>query len=246
MRIEGATALVTGANRGLGKAFVEALLAAGAAKVYAAARDPGAVADARVASIRLDVTRPEEVALAAEHCRDVTLLVNNAGAMLLTPVLAEGAEAALRHELEVNVLGVQRTMQAFAPVIARNGGGAIANMLSVVSLYVYPFNGTYGVSKHAAAALTEGARIQLRRQGVHVAGIYAGFIDTDMAADVAAPKTAPREVAERALQGLREGRDHIFGDDRSWQVWERLRRDPGPVAAELQQAWDAGASAWSR
>lgn len=246
MNIEGRTALVTGANRGLGRAYVEALLAAGATTVYAGARNPEPSPDPRIVPVRLDVTREEDVRTALERCRDVTLLVNNAGVMLLEPVLGDRGETALRQEFEVNVLGVQRMIRHFAPQIAANGGGAIANMLSVVSLYVFPFNGTYCVSKQAALAVTDGARMELRRRGVHVMGVFAGFIDTDMASDVAAAKVPPAQVATRTLAGLRAGSDYAFGDDYSAHVWDTLRKDPTPITADLQAAWDEGRNAWTR
>lgn len=187
--IRGSTALVTGANRGLGRAFTEALLQAGAAKVYAGARDPAAVADPRLTPIRLDVMSDRDVAAAA--CGDATLLVNNAGILLNSPILADGAEAALRDEMEVNVFGLLRMARAFAPVLAGNGGGAMVNMLSVASWFTSPFNATYCASKHAALAVSDALRIQLRGQGTHVVGVHAGFIETDMAAHVQGPRTAP-------------------------------------------------------
>ena len=224
MDIEGCTALVTGANRGLGKAFVEALLAAGAAKVYAGARDPRTVATAGAVPVKLDVTSHADIAKAAETCRDVTLLINNAGAMLTTPILARDAETALRREMEVNVFGLLAISRAFAPIIEANGGGAIANMLSVVSLFVLPLNATYCVSKHAALAVTDALRHELKPKGIHVAGIYAGFIDTEMAADIDRPKRPPREIADAALAGTRAGEDNILTDQRSREVWAQVGR----------------------
>jgi NAD(P)-dependent dehydrogenase (short-subunit alcohol dehydrogenase family) len=245
MDIEGCTALVTGANRGLGKAYVEALLSTGAPKVYAAARDPSSIADPRVMPIRLDVTSPSDIAAAAGACADVSLLINNAGAILLTPRLAEGSDAAMRREMEVNVFGVLAMVQAFTPILAGNGDGALANMLSVVSWYVFPFNATYCASKHAALAVTDAVRIQLRAQGTRVVGVYAGFIDTDMAADVDAPKTPPRHLAERTLTGVRSGQDHVFADDCARDIRIALNTDSAKVAADMQQAWDVGPR-WSR
>ena len=238
MEIEGCTALVTGANRGLGKAYCEALLAAGAAKIYAGARDPATVTDPRLVSVKLDVTRPDEIAAAAERCGDVTLLINNAGAMLLSPMLAEGAEAALRQEMEVNVYGVLGMARAFAPILARNGGGAIANMLSVVSWFVNPFNATYCVSKHAALAVTDALRIQLKEQRTQVVAVYAGFIDTEMASFSATPKTPASQVAERTLDGIRRGLDHVHADQRAEEVWQATRTDPAGYHALMQQQWD--------
>ena len=239
MEIAGSVALVTGANRGLGKAYCEALLAAGAAKVYAGARDPSSIADPRLVPVKLDVTDPADIAAAAERCGDVTILINNAGAMLLQPVLGAEAEAALRRELEVNVFGVMNMIQAFAPILGKNGGGAIANMLSVVAWFVNPFNGTYCVSKHAALAVTDGARIQLKAQGTQVVAVYAGFIDTEMASFSTGPnKTPPSQVAERTLDGIRRGLDHVHADKRAEDVWQATRTDPAAYHALMQKQWD--------
>ena len=245
MYIEGCTALVTGANRGLGRAYAEALLRAGAAKVYGAARSQATITHPRLVPVRLDVTSPSEVEAAARACGDVEVLINNAGVMLRTPALAEDAETALRQEMEVNVFGLRRMMAAFAPVLARNGGGAIANMLSVVSWYVLPLNATYCASKHAALALTDGARIQLKGQGTSVTGVYAGFIDTDMAAGVAYEKISPLQVAERTLDGVRTGQDHVFADQRAEEIWRATRTDPRGLALRMQDMWDAGDVVWS-
>jgi len=240
MDIRNSIALVTGANRGLGKAYTDALLAAGAAKVYAGARDPASVAvtDKRLAPLKLDVTQDGDVNTAAQVCSDVNLLINNAGIMLGSPMLAEASEAALRAEMEVNVFGMLRMVHAFAPVLASNGGGAIANMLSVVSWFVFPFNATYCASKHAALALTEGVRLQLKAQGTLVVGVHAGFIDTDMAAGFDGAKTSPRQVAERTLAGIREGQSHVHADERSEEVWRAVRTDPEQLHARMQQLWD--------
>ncbi len=240
MDIRGCTALVTGANRGLGRAYVDALIARGAAKVYAGARDPSTVTGDRVVPLRLDVTSAEQVAAALAACPDVDLLINNAGAMLATPVLDPKAETALRAELEVNVFGVLRMANAFAPVLARNGGGAIANMLSVVSWYVYPFNATYSATKHAALALTNALRVQLRAQHTQVLGVYAGFIDTDMVAHIGAEKTPPSQVAERTLDGVMDGRDHVYADEAAEGLWAMVRTDPAQLEALSQALWDAG------
>src|ERR1700678_1458286 len=218
MDINNCVALVTGANRGLGKAYTDALLSAGAAKVYAGARQPSSIADPRLVPVKLDVTQAESVKAAAEACADVNLLINNAGIMLAKPMLAEDSEAALRAEMEVNVFGMLHMVRAFAPVLAKNGGGAIANMLSVVSWFVSPFNATHCASKHAALALTDAVRIQLKAQGTQVVGVYAGFIDTDMAAGVDRPKTSPQQVAERTLQGIIAGADHVHADTRAEEL----------------------------
>ncbi len=244
MNIESSVALVTGANRGLGKAYTDALLAAGAAKVYGGARDLASIddTDRRLVPIKLDLTQHEDVRAAAAACPDVNLLINNAGIMLASPMLAEDSEAALRAEMEVNVFGMLRMVRAFAPVLAKNGGGAIANMLSVVSWFVFPFNATYCASKHAALALTEGVRIQLKSQGTQVVAVYAGFIDTDMAAGFDREKTPPRQVAERTLAGIREGLNEVHADERSEAIWQAVRSDPAGLHAGMQQQWDERAT----
>ena len=244
MKIEGCRALVTGANRGLGKAYAQALLAAGAAEVFAGARNPAEVTYEGAIPVKLDVTSAADVEGAVRRCAGIHLLINNAGVMLQKPVLAEGAETALRREMEVNVFGLHRMMTAFAPRIAQGGGGAIVNVLSVVSLFVTPFNATYCCSKHAAMALTDGARIQLRKQGVHVVGVYAGFIDTDMARSVERPKVSPSQVAERTIEAITGSRDHAFGDTASENIWQMLRKDSSEFEAVQQQAWDSGATPW--
>jgi NAD(P)-dependent dehydrogenase (short-subunit alcohol dehydrogenase family) len=239
LEIENCVALVTGANRGLGKAYAEALLAAGAAKVYAGARDPASIVDPRVTPIELDVTRNEDIAAAAKRCTDVTLLVNNAGVMLNRSMLAPDGESALRAELEVNVFGVLRMARAFAPILAQNGGGAIANMLSVVSWFVAPFGATYSASKHAALAVTEGLRMELKAQGTQVVGVYAGYIDTDMAASAPGPKTSPQKVAEETLAGIRNGADSVIVGERAREIWAAVRADPAALHTRMQQAFDA-------
>ena len=164
-------------------------------------------------------------------CPDVNLLINNAGVMLKSPMLAEGSEDALRREMEVNVYGVLAMVRAFAPILARNGGGAIVNMLSVVSWFVNPFNATYCASKHAASAVTDALRIQLKAQGTHVVGVYAGFIDTDMAARVNAPKPPPGRSPSRRWKACGPARTMssptmppATPGPRSWPI--RLRSKP--------------------
>lgn len=242
MNIDNSVALVTGANRGLGKAFVEALLAAGAAKVYAGARDPRSVAgtDHRVVPVRLDIVQHDQVSAAAEACHGVNLLVNNAGIMLGSSMLAKNSEAALREELEVNVFGTLNMVRAFAPVLARNSGGAIANILSVASWIGFPRNATYAASKHAALALTDAVRFQLKAQGTQVVSVFSGYIDTDMAAGVELPKVSARQVAEQTLAAIRDGRDQAFADELTEETGKAIRTDPEGFRARIQQMWDDG------
>ena len=244
MQIRASVALVTGANRGLGKAFAEALLARGAAKVYAGTRGapeesstPGG--DPRLVPVRLDVTSAADISAAAARCADVTLLVNNAGILLATSMLKEGSDAALRREMEVNVYGLLGMTRAFAPVLGKNGGGAIVNMLSVVSWFTVPFTATYCASKHAALVVSDASRIELRRQKTQVVGVYAGYIDTDMAASIDQPKTPPRQIADRALDGVEKREEHVHADARAEEVWRQTRENPGQLAKLQQLAWEA-------
>ena len=225
MKIQGAVALVTGANRGLGRAFAEALLAGGAT-VYAAARDPARSDVPGARRLRLDVTRAEDIAAAARACGDVTLLVNNAGAMQRASFLAADGESAARSLLETNFFGTLALSRAFAPVLAANGGGAIVNVLSVLSWLNLPQAGAYGASKAAAWALTNGLRNELRAQGTRVVAVHAAFIDTDMARNVQAPKTAPAAVAAQVLGALEQGRDEVLADDITRNVKRGLGAEP--------------------
>src|SRR3954469_14560092 len=191
MDIEGAVALVTGANRGLGRAFAEGLLEAGAAKVYAGVRDPATVTDPNLIPIRLDVTDAEQVQAAALELRDVNLVINNAGVATATPPLSASIEDA-RRELEVNYLGLLRVAQAFAPQLAH---GALVNMLSVASFRPLVSLSTYAASKAAAWSITSALREEMT--DTLVVAVHAGFIDTEMAAAVPPEqKIAPRQVAD--------------------------------------------------
>lgn len=214
MKIKGSVALVTGANRGLGAAFARALLAGGAAKVYAAARNPAGITQPGVVPVPLDVTKPDQVAALARDLKDVTLLVNNAGIFEAGPLLAPNAAEALLRQIETNAVGPLRLVQAFAPVLAANGGGAVVNMLSVLSwLTIANVSGTYSASKAAAWALSNALRQELKGQGTALLSVHAGFIDTDMASGVQMPKTSPDEVARRAFQALEAGDSEVLVDE---------------------------------
>jgi NAD(P)-dependent dehydrogenase (short-subunit alcohol dehydrogenase family) len=162
MRVAGCTALVTGANRGVGRAFVQALLEAKAAKVYSAVRNPAASVEPGSVAVQLDVTKADNVRAVAETCGDVSLLINNAGALHRSPFLAASSMDAARSEMETNYFGTLAMCRAFAAILGRNGGGALVNMLSVVSWFTYPLSGTQCASKAAALSLTNGVRIELR------------------------------------------------------------------------------------
>jgi len=216
MDIEGSIALVTGANRGLGAAIAGALLDRGAAKVYAAVRDPGAVTDPRLVALRLDLADPASIAAAARTASDVTLLVNNAGVDTRTPTL--GDEAGLRKELEVNYLGPVAVSRAFAPVLAANGGGALVNVLSSLAWLTLPGSGGYSSAKAALWAATNSLRQNLQDQGTLVTAVFLGYMDTDMAADVDAPKVAPEDVAAATLDGIEAGDYEVLADETARRV----------------------------
>ena len=225
MNVEGSVALVTGANRGLGEAFTRLLLDNGAAKVYGGARDPGSITVPGVVPVALDITSPDDVAAAAALAHDVTLVINNAGISTGTGVLADDALAGGRLEFETNVFGPLAVSRAFAPVLAANGGGAIVNVLSVLSWLAMPPAAMYSASKAAAWSLTNSLRVELAPQGTLVVGVHVGFMETDMAAHVDAPKVSPESVAEATLEALREGRPEVLADDTSRFVKAQLSGD---------------------
>jgi NAD(P)-dependent dehydrogenase (short-subunit alcohol dehydrogenase family) len=202
-------------------AFAQELLAAGARKIYAAARQPERITLAAVERVRLDVTNPEDVAAAARRCTDVNLLINNAGIALWAGFLSPDSVAA-RSEMETNYYGPLLLSRAFAPVLAKNGGGAIVNLLSVVSWVAVPSAGTYSASKAAAWSLTSWLRTALREQGTQVIGVHAGPVDTDMASELTLPKVTPIDVVRQVLSAVEAGRDEVLADDMTRQVKARL------------------------
>ena len=220
LQVEVRVALVTGANRGIGRAIVEALLARGARKVYAAARKPEALAglvgasEGRVVALRLDITNGAETQAAVERADDVELLVNNAGVVshafagFEDPAWLEAG----RQEYETNVVGTLRVSQAFAPVLARHGGGAIVNVISVAGLVGFPPLITYSSSKAALHSITQTTRQLLRGQGTFVAGAYPGPVDTDMAERFTVPKVSAESAANAILDGLEQGLEEIYPD----------------------------------
>ncbi|MFE9681427.1 SDR family oxidoreductase [Streptomyces sp. NPDC006285] len=232
-RIEGAVALVTGANRGLGRHFAQQLLERGAARVYAAARRPESVDLPGVVPLRLDVTDEDEVRAAATAAGDVTLLVNNAGVTHFTG-LVTGDLAAVRAEMETNFWGTLAVVRAFAPVLAANGGGVILNVLSAQSWHASPGNNGYHAAKAAQWALTNGVRMELAEQGTLVTGLHLGAVDTDFSASYDGPKGDPAVTVRVALDGIEAGAAEVLADDWSAHVKKSLAEDPVRLHDEIR------------
>jgi NAD(P)-dependent dehydrogenase (short-subunit alcohol dehydrogenase family) len=231
MHIHDSTALVTGANRGIGKAFADALLDRGARKVYAAVRDVATVTDPRLVPIQLDVTDPDRVAAVARELDDVQLVVNNAGVLNVSIPLSASLDTA-RVELETNYLSLVSMTQAFAPVLERNGGGAFINVLSFLSWVATPLLTTYSASKAAAWSFTNAARIELRRRGTQVVGVHPGPVDTDMTAAIDLEKIPPATVATSALDALEADQPEAV-DDYSRAIKAGLSDDQGTLYPQI-------------
>lgn len=239
MNINGSTAFVTGANRGLGSALVRALRAAGCARIYAGARRlEGIGADPVVQPVRLDITNSEQVAAAAALCSDVDILINNAGVAGFVPALGAPTMEQARAEMETNYFGTLAMCRAFAPVLKRNGGGVLVNILSVVSWFNAPMQGSYCASKAAEWSLTQAVRFELRAQGTRVVGVYAGYIDTDMTSGVEAPKTSADDIAARVVTGIESDGEDILVDERARSVHDELLKNRASFDATIQAAWD--------
>ena len=225
MDIKGAVVLVTGANRGIGAEFVEQLKNRGAAKIYAAARDAGAIDAEGVHPLELDVTDAGQIAAAAAAAGDVQVLVNNAGISTGTS-LVTGDEAAIRREMDTNFYGPLLMTRAFAPVLGANGGGAILNVISALSWFTAPGAGAYAASKAAAWMLTDSTRLELAAQGTHVVGVHMGLVDTDMARALDAPKIAPSALAAAGLDAIESGTQEVLADDWATFIKAGLSLEP--------------------
>jgi NAD(P)-dependent dehydrogenase (short-subunit alcohol dehydrogenase family) len=226
MKIRDSVAFVTGANRGLGLAFVQELLAAGAEGLRRGTR-PKSITLAQATPASLDVTKPESVAAAARAFTDVNLLINNAGICLWSGFLAPSAIDVARTEMETNYFGPLLLTRAFAPILKQNGGGTIVNVLSFLSWVSIPDAGTYCASKSAAWALTNWLRTGLREQGPQVIGVHPGPMDTEMVSQLTLPKVKPIDVVRQAFSAIETGRDEVLPDEMTRQVKAALSNEPG-------------------
>jgi len=226
MKLANANVLITGANRGIGLAFAKAALARGANKVYAGARNPESISLAGVVPLKLDVTSPADIAAAAQLASDTTLVINNAGIAIIGSFVGADVEDVLHRHFETNVLGVLRMSRAFAPILARNGGGALLNVASVASFISSTRFASYAVSKSAVWSLSNGLRNDLRAQGTQVATLHMGWVDTDMTAGIDQPKSSAEDIVAVALDALEAGAEEILADDLTRQLKAALVADP--------------------
>lgn len=236
MDITDQTALVTGANRGIGREFVLELLERGAARVYATARRPETLDfdDARVVPLRLDLTDHDSVVAAARAAGDVTIVVNNAGISTGADLVA-GDLADIRREFDTHFWGTLDVIREFAPVLAGNGGGAVVNVLSALSWFATRGTGAYASAKAAEWNLTNAVRLELGGQGTLVQGVLLGAADTDIAASYDGPKIDPRDVPRRSLDGLEQGLIEVIVDDWTAMVKASLAGDPAAFYAQMAE-----------
>lgn len=229
-RFNGTRPLVTGANRGIGFAFVEELLARGSAMVYAGVRDPkdvrGIFGGMKVKVVELDVTDVDSVERAANQCPDVDILINNAGYHARDRLIFADDLDAARQEMEVNYFGVLNTTRAFAPVLAKQGGGGIINVLSVAGAFPTAFMGGYSPAKAAALSLSTIARAELQSQGTQVTALIVGSVDTRMSDHVSGRKEDPHDIAVAGLDGFRRGEYVCDTDFMAIDARARYARDP--------------------
>ena len=238
MNIKGSVVLLTGASGGIGRAFTHELLSRGAAKIYLAARDVSSLAPLlggsdRLVPLALDMTKPDQITAAAKAAADITLLINNAGAAAFTGVLSAKDTAGARQEMEVNYFGVLALSQALRDTPAFRTGGAIVNLLSILSLVTLPVAGTYSAAKAAELALTRTLRAELKPRGVQVLGVMPVQVDTALGAPLPEPKLTPAEVATGTLDALEAGEEEVFPGALSQGAAEMFRANPAGMQAHM-------------
>ena len=236
MKIEEATVLVTGTNRGIGRCLVAALQDAGAKKIYASARDVAKLGDLaakdpdRIEAVTLDITNADQVAGAAAACGDINLLINNAGINFNTPLIGADSVDNARAEVETNYIGTLTMCRAFAPVLASNGGGMIVNVLSLLSRVSLPAIGSLCASKAAGLLMTQGIRAELAAQGTHVMAVLPGSVDTDM---TPGGDAKPEDIAAAVVQAIRDDVEDLYPDPMSQGVSAGLAADHKAVEKEF-------------
>ena len=237
--VSNCTALVTGANRGIGREFVNALVGQGARKVYACARNIDSLDDLitkhsdKVKAVKLDITNDEDIESAAGVCNDVNLLINNAGINRLQAFIAADSLSTAQEEMQTNYFGTLSMCRAFAPILSENGGGAIVNILSILARVNLPLMGSLCASKAAALSMTQGVRAELAQQGTAVLAVMPGAVDTDMSRDFPPPKMPPAQVAEDTLSALQSGEEELYCGDMASGVAQGLAGDPKAVEKEF-------------
>ncbi|GJL86144.1 MAG: oxidoreductase [Micavibrio sp.] len=242
MTIKDSVVLITGANRGIGKAYVEEFLKAGAKKIYLGVRNPDSVADVvaenpnTLIPLKLDITNAADIKNAAKEAGDVDILINNAGILFFDDLANKDAVDNARKTMEVNFIGPLAMTQAFAPILKNNGGGILIIVSSIVGHVSMPAITTYCASKHAVQSLILNARAQLAAQGTRVIGVYPGPIDTDMAKDLEMDKFPPAQVATETIKAIENGKEDVFTDAFSKVTYAAFRKNPKAVEAQMREA----------
>jgi NAD(P)-dependent dehydrogenase (short-subunit alcohol dehydrogenase family) len=239
MQIRGSVCFVTGSNRGIGRAIVEELIKRGAAKVYASARNTATLKElvnasgGKVVAVPLDVTNEAQILAAAKIAPDTQILFNNAGIVYYTGIISAADTKSARAQMEVNYFGLMNMTRAFAPILAKNGGGIMVNISSIGGLVGIPALGTYGATKAAIHSLTQSVRGELSAQGTRLIGVYPGVIDTDMTAGLPFEKETPQQVAREILKGIESGAEEVYPDKMALDFVAKLNTD----AKGLEKEW---------
>jgi NAD(P)-dependent dehydrogenase (short-subunit alcohol dehydrogenase family) len=237
--IKGSVCFVTGANRGIGRAIVEALIHGGAAKVYAAVRNIDRIqalveaSKGKVVAVALDVTNEAQILAAAKSAQDTQILFNNAGIAHYAGIISAADSTSARTQMEVNYFGYMNMARAFAPILGKNGGGVLVNVSSVMGLVGIPAAATYSATKAAIHSLTQSLRGELKAQGTQVIGVYPGPVDTDMTVGLPFEKETPQHVALEILKGIESGAEDVYPDNMAVDFAAKLQTD----AKGLERQW---------